>query len=57
MSSSLICVVCMLDPGLGVLLAGGRYVWPIAGVKLGTEERAESILFKEFTVESCAVIR
>ncbi len=52
-SSSLACVVCIMDPGLGFRVVGGRYVWPMAGVKLGSVETVESILVKEVTVESC----
>lgn len=50
---SVVCVVWMLDPGVGFLSLGSRYVWPMAGVKLGSEEAAASILVNDVTVESC----
>lgn len=52
-SSPLACVVGRLDPGLALLVEDGRYVWPMAGVKLGRVETVESIFVKEVTVESC----
>ena len=52
-SSALACVVGRLDPGLALLVEGGRYAWPMAGVKMGRVETVDSIFVKEVTVESC----
>ena len=51
----LICVACTFAPPVGFFDTGARYVWPVAGVKVGNEDASAINFVREVTADNWRV--